>query len=293
VLPRKLLARVATGLPTSLPALRELVGPGAKVVLRRAAEVLAVVAAARQVAAEQTYTPPPVVLRIPAGSLFARLQQLHLFITSQHRDVQDTAFAGLAAKQHQHQLCINDSMISADVPWSSACRRQMSGCSRRRPPRSGRQSSSQVPAQPRKPPSLQTRGQQSARSCRHGASGPYPRPAALRCRRTHQPSAELAVSQCGRRQAPSSRQRPARRRTARPTSECRPPQLPPPGRRTRQRRRRARGSGHEPCSPSRTAAGADCLAGRPPPRGRQSSRGSPLQPRQQCSLCCMKHQQQQ
>lgn len=51
VLPRKLLARVATGLPASVPALRELVGPGAKVVLRRAAEVLAVIAAAQQVAA--------------------------------------------------------------------------------------------------------------------------------------------------------------------------------------------------------------------------------------------------
>lgn len=51
VLPRKLLARVATGLPASLSALRELVGPGAKVVLRRAAEVLAVIAAAQQVAA--------------------------------------------------------------------------------------------------------------------------------------------------------------------------------------------------------------------------------------------------
>lgn len=48
VLPRSTLARVAAALPATAAALREVVGGGSKLVLQRAAEVLAVVAAAQQ-----------------------------------------------------------------------------------------------------------------------------------------------------------------------------------------------------------------------------------------------------
>lgn len=51
VLPRALLLKIAAGLPGTAEGLREIAGAGAKVVLQRAAEVLAIIDAARQVGA--------------------------------------------------------------------------------------------------------------------------------------------------------------------------------------------------------------------------------------------------
>ena len=128
MLPRKLLARAATGLPASLPALRELVGPGAKVVLRRAAEVLAVVAAAQQVAAGlRMHGRLRRCLPAAAGLALRLWRRLH----TPRRPV---------AYKHP-EVCIScpksDPMLRVNVPCSLAYRRLMSGVRRRlRPPRS-------------------------------------------------------------------------------------------------------------------------------------------------------------